>query len=60
MTARAVLLVGLFLIILTVLRHWGEKPRLAVEPTAAHVAKAQAPVCTAPWSGTLKKKVVVV
>lgn len=52
---RAVLLIALFLLLIEFARHIGDKPQLAVDLTPA-AAKAQAPVCTAPWVGPLKKK----
>jgi hypothetical protein len=55
---RAVLLIALFLLLLEFARHIGDKPQLAVDPVPA-AAKAQAPICTAPWVGPLKKKEVV-
>lgn len=46
MTARAILLVGLFLLFLTFLRHWGEKPQLAV--TNADMPQGRVLVCLSP------------
>lgn len=49
---KALFLIALLLLAIQAARHAGEKPRLLVD---AKATKTQAPLCSAPWMGPLKK-----